>query len=293
MTPASRAARFTPKFKLTLPPRELAPLVVVTAAACSLEPSPAAAAAAAVAPAEGDVADAGRATEPPSRRRGSGPVFEASEVIPGLYLGSWQDAEDAEQLLRHGIRRVVNIASECPISASCLARQDAISVLKLDVIDHSDVDISAHFQTAFAFIRGALENRQGVLVHCRHGVSRSATIVLAYIMTHGAAGSPMASPTTASAAVVAASSHHADPAAFATVLFPHVASAASDSSDRSDGGASLDSCDSDLAQPMSYARAFDIVKAKRPKISPNLGFVLALHDLEARRGAGTEVPCCA
>ena len=36
------------------------------------------------------------------------------------------------------------------------------------------------------------------------------------------------------------------------------------------------------ALAMEYEQAFDYVKAKREKINPNLGFVLALRDLEER-----------
>jgi len=34
--------------------------------------------------------------------------------------------------------------------------------------------------------------------------------------------------------------------------------------------------------PMSYNDAFDYVKGKRPLISPNLGFVLALHEQDKK-----------
>jgi len=43
-------------------------------------------------------------------------------------------------------------------------------------------DISKYFLVAIRFIKEALSNGGKVLVHCYAGVSRSATIVIAYLM---------------------------------------------------------------------------------------------------------------
>jgi hypothetical protein len=46
------------------------------------------------------------------------------------------------------------------------------------------VHISSYFPEAFAFITEARQNGKAVLVHCAAGVSRSVTIVVAYLMDH-------------------------------------------------------------------------------------------------------------
>merc|ERR1712080_77129 len=50
------------------------------------------------------------------------------------------------------------------------------------VIDMPNSDISAHFNTATAFIQKALNSGGKVLVHCLMGRSRSACLVLAYLI---------------------------------------------------------------------------------------------------------------
>ena len=48
---------------------------------------------------------------------------------------------------------------------------------RIPVDDADDADIGAHFERSFEFISRALKTGGAVLVHCRQGVSRSATLV--------------------------------------------------------------------------------------------------------------------
>lgn len=52
----------------------------------------------------------------------------------------------------------------------------------INVYDMPFVNLSKHFQECIDFIKDALDNGGAVLVHCFAGVSRSATIILAYLM---------------------------------------------------------------------------------------------------------------
>eukprot|EP00158_Paraphelidium_tribonemae_P009838 Partr_v1_DN28979_c0_g2_i1_m25349 putative phosphatase len=49
---------------------------------------------------------------------------------------------------------------------------------------HNEENIVQIFPTAFNFIEEARTNGRGVLIHCKQGVSRSATLVIAYLMKH-------------------------------------------------------------------------------------------------------------
>ena len=48
--------------------------------------------------------------------------------------------------------------------------------------DHPDYPIQVHFDNSFAFIDKHREEGKNVLVQCHAGLSRSATLVCAYIM---------------------------------------------------------------------------------------------------------------
>lgn len=44
------------------------------------------------------------------------------------------------------------------------------------------INLASYFQESIAFLKEALHSGGGVLVHCYAGVSRSATIIIAYLM---------------------------------------------------------------------------------------------------------------
>eukprot|EP01061_Rhynchopus_euleeides_P020453 TRINITY_DN33261_c0_g1_i1.p1 TRINITY_DN33261_c0_g1~~TRINITY_DN33261_c0_g1_i1.p1 ORF type:complete len:196 (+),score=69.69 TRINITY_DN33261_c0_g1_i1:75-662(+) len=106
------------------------------------------------------------------------------EIIPGLYLGSKLAAADREALRDCGITAVLNTAREIP----CYHKDDPdVRYMELEMNDDADDDIASHFDGSIAFIRHCIEQGGAVLVHCQAGISRSASIVIAYLMATGGA----------------------------------------------------------------------------------------------------------
>jgi protein-tyrosine phosphatase len=52
--------------------------------------------------------------------------------------------------------------------------------------DLNTYDMSQHFDETYAFISEQVDSNRNVLVHCHAGVSRSATILIAYLMKRNA-----------------------------------------------------------------------------------------------------------
>jgi len=97
-------------------------------------------------------------------------------IIPNLYLGSLHDAQDKFQLKRLAITHIVSVLQIPPLYPK------DFQYLSIQLEDEPGVDIQRYFEEAHTFISSALENGNAVLVHCFAGISRSATIVISYLM---------------------------------------------------------------------------------------------------------------
>ena len=143
------------------------------------------------------------------------PVYDPPcEIVAGLWLGSAR-ANNFECLNEQGFTCVVNTAKE--ISNCESEGSKGRKWLNLDFEDRCDEPISDSFGKTFKFINEALNQDQKVLVFCRRGVSRGATIVIHYIME---------------------------------------------------------------SQKCSWSKAFELVKARRGCVNPNIGFLLQLQNAD-------------
>ena len=99
------------------------------------------------------------------------------EIIPHLYLGSIGSASNLKQLQNCKITHIV-----------CCARgiknffPDKFKYLNLDILDSEQADIKQYFEESYKFIDEGIKNNGNVLIHCHAGISRSSTILIAYIM---------------------------------------------------------------------------------------------------------------
>ena len=101
----------------------------------------------------------------------------ATQIIDGLYLGCNEGANDELLLDQLNIKKIVKVGEELT-----MRNPDKYDYMNIDIFDHDDEDIYQHFESSFNFIDKALNKKENVLVHCKYGISRSATIVLSYII---------------------------------------------------------------------------------------------------------------
>ncbi|CAN4112753.1 unnamed protein product [Withania somnifera] len=133
-------------------------------------------------------------------------------IEEGLYLGSFGAANNKDALKSSNLTHILTIARDINPP---YPNEFFYKVLAVE--DSIDVNISHYFEECFDYIEEAKGQGGGVLVHCFAGKSRSATIVIAYLMKkHG----------------------------------------------------------------MSHSEAFQLVKSKRPIISPNAGFMTQLENYD-------------
>ncbi|RLU15251.1 hypothetical protein DMN91_012245 [Ooceraea biroi] len=104
----------------------------------------------------------------------------ASRVLPFLYLGNGRDAADLQLLRALGATRVLNVTSQLP----GYHEERGITYRQIPASDSGHQNLKQYFEEAFDFIEEARKAGSSVLVHCQAGVSRSATIAIAYIMRY-------------------------------------------------------------------------------------------------------------
>jgi protein-tyrosine phosphatase len=96
---------------------------------------------------------------------------------PFLFLGSCVDAHDFNFLQENKITHILNTADEISNKFP-----NEIKYLKLGMDDDEHFEIEKNFSKAHKFIDEIYSSDQVVLVHCQAGISRSATIVISYLM---------------------------------------------------------------------------------------------------------------
>ncbi len=96
-----------------------------------------------------------------------------------MYLGGRLAAQNWEWLQQCGIRTVVNVTGDV---TNYYENEEGFRYHRCEIEDTHGSQISLHFDTTAELIRKELEEGRAVLCHCREGLSRSPTIVIAFLM---------------------------------------------------------------------------------------------------------------
>ncbi|XP_011643508.1 dual specificity protein phosphatase 22-like [Pogonomyrmex barbatus] len=100
-----------------------------------------------------------------------------NKVLPGLYIGNYQDSKDADQLERFEITHILAIHDT---ARRLHSDKHYLCIL---AADSPDQNLSQYFSLCNDFIHAARLRGGNVLIHCLAGMSRSVTVAVAYIMS--------------------------------------------------------------------------------------------------------------
>ena len=108
---------------------------------------------------------------------------DISEIVPHLFLSNWDTSNNIDIIKKYNIRAVITPETR-PKPAYILDfyKKNNIDFMYIFLYDSSDSDIEKYFDTTYSFINNHISRGENVLVHCWAGVSRSATIVLNYML---------------------------------------------------------------------------------------------------------------
>jgi len=99
---------------------------------------------------------------------------EINQITDTIYLGNVEAAFDIPKLKKLGIRKILTVMSAFGNHYS----ENAFIHKTIDIDDDYESNIICYFKECLLFMDGY----DKVFVHCAAGMSRSATIVVAYLM---------------------------------------------------------------------------------------------------------------
>ncbi|XP_067294844.1 protein phosphatase Slingshot homolog 1 [Pseudorasbora parva] len=106
-----------------------------------------------------------------------GQMDKATLIFDHLYLGSEWNASNLEELQDSGVGYILNVTREIDNFFP-----GTFCYCNVRVYDDETTDLMAHWNETYNFIVRAKKNNSKCLVHCKMGVSRSASTVIAYAM---------------------------------------------------------------------------------------------------------------
>ena len=104
----------------------------------------------------------------------------SSKIFNWMFLGTFSNACDIEELRRIGVNYVLNCAAECQNTHL----PDDIIELHLNIRDEKKFDLSPFFEESNKFINKAKMSGGALLIHCKYGISRSVSLIIAYLIKY-------------------------------------------------------------------------------------------------------------
>lgn len=108
-----------------------------------------------------------------------GEMENSSQILDFMFLGSEWNAANRSELIQNGITHILNITKE--IDNFYPGQFCYKNILLFDV---PESDLLQHWEDTYKFILNAAKSNGKVLIHCKMGISRSASTVCAFLMKY-------------------------------------------------------------------------------------------------------------
>lgn len=109
------------------------------------------------------------------------PSVHLDHVIDNVYLGNWKDSVSSAKLKYNNIKCMLTLNEENVHTKTEKKMFDILGInyKYIQIQDSLNADILPYLNSSIAFIKKCKDN---IFVHCSAGVSRSVSVVIAYLM---------------------------------------------------------------------------------------------------------------
>ncbi len=104
-----------------------------------------------------------------------------TKILSNLYLGSSFNAYDIEQINKLNINVIINVTEEID---NFYESNLKLTYYKYPIADNNVDNISEILSDSFEIISSHINSADKILVHCYMGASRSASVVINYLIKH-------------------------------------------------------------------------------------------------------------
>jgi len=102
-----------------------------------------------------------------------------SKITDNIYLSGINGASSMNKLNEHNIKCILNCTKN---ELNYFENNNDMTYMRIPINDTTDQHIEQYFDSTYKFIEKCISENKNVLVHCHAGISRSATILIAYFM---------------------------------------------------------------------------------------------------------------
>jgi protein-tyrosine phosphatase len=106
-------------------------------------------------------------------------IADYNKITDRIYLGNIAGAQNKNFLSKNNIGYVINLANQS------YPRQHNIEYLDIDIHDSPNTDIKHFFPQIINFFNKGLQSNKNIYIHCRAGISRSTTGLIAFLISKG------------------------------------------------------------------------------------------------------------
>lgn len=105
---------------------------------------------------------------------------DVTEILPNLWLGNYKTARDSCFVKKYNIQYIISVIEVCD------KKHCGVTYLHFPIKDKStcNKNLVTMFDVTSDFIKMALYNNAGILVHCKEGHHRSASVVAAFLLKY-------------------------------------------------------------------------------------------------------------